>query len=204
MAQPVERHGHHVRVIAKDRERVRGQSAGRDVHGGRGQFAGNLVHVGNHQQQALRGGESGSECTGLQCAVECARGAAFTLQFFDDGQRAPDIFLAFRAPLIGPLGHGRRGGNGVDGDDFRETIGNGGCGLVTIENHHFVFTHSLCLIARPAEKNRYEECLFEVLSRCDAKHRAVTCYRIVESRTILCIVISIMPTGTSLFGSNLR
>ena len=45
---------------------------------------------------------------------------------------------------------------------------------------------------------------FEGLSGCDERHRAVTCYRIVESRTILCIVISIMPTGTSLFGSNLR
>ena len=124
--------GHHVGVVAEDRERMRGQGAGRDVHGGRGQLTGNLVHVGDHQQQALRGGEGGGKCAGLQCAVERASGAAFALQFFHDGQCAPDILFALRAPLIGPLGHRRRGGNRVDGDDFGETIGYRGRSLVPI------------------------------------------------------------------------
>ena len=42
--------GHHVGVVAKDRQRVGGQRAGRHVHGRRGQFTGNLEHIGNHQQ----------------------------------------------------------------------------------------------------------------------------------------------------------
>ena len=102
---------HHVGVVAEDRERMRGQGAGGDVHGGRGQFTGDLVHVGDHQQQALGGRKRGGECTGLQCAVQGAGSAAFALQFFHDGQCAPDILLPFRAPLIGPLGHRRRGGD---------------------------------------------------------------------------------------------
>ena len=142
---------------------MRGQRARRDVHRGRGQLTGNLEHVGDHQQQALRGGKRGAECAGLQRAVQRAGRAAFALQFFHDGQCAPDVLLALRAPLIGPLGHRRRGGDGIDGNDFGETIGDGGRGLVPIHNHHLnhrvLFTHSLCLITHPAAKNRYEESL---------------------------------------------
>ena len=129
--------GHYIRMVAEDGERVRGQGAGGDMHGGRGEFTGDLEHVGDHEQEALRGGEGGSESTGLQCAVQRAGSAALALQFLHDGQCAPDIFLSLRAPLIGPLGHGGRGGDGVDGDDFGETIGDRGCGLVAIKNYHF-------------------------------------------------------------------
>ena len=123
---------HHVGVIAENRKRVGGQGASRYVHGGRRQFTGDLVHVGNHQQQALRGRKRGAECTGLQRTMQCAGSAAFTLQLFYDGQCAPDILLPFRAPLIGPLGHGRRGGNRIDCNDFGETIGYRGSRLVPI------------------------------------------------------------------------
>ena len=53
--------GHDVGVIAENRERMRGQGAGRYVNARGGEFAGDLVHVGNHQQQSLRGGECGAE-----------------------------------------------------------------------------------------------------------------------------------------------
>ena len=145
--------GHHVGVVAKDRERVRGQRARRNVHRRRGQLAGNLEHVGDHQQQALRGGKRGAEGPGLQRAVQCAGRAAFALHLFHNGQCAPDILLPFRAPLIGPLGHRRRGGDGVDGDDFGESIGNRGRSLVPVHNHggnHSLwFTHSLRSTVRP-------------------------------------------------------
>ena len=134
------------------------QRAGGHVHGGRGEFTGDLEHVGDHEQEALGGGECGSKSTSLQCTVERAGGAALALQFFHDGQCAPNIFLPLRAPLISPLGHRRRGGNGVDGDDFGETISNRSGGLVSIKNYHFarcfLFTHSNCLIARPRVINR--------------------------------------------------
>ena len=62
--------GHHVGMIAEDGQGVRGQRAGRDVHAEAGQFAGDLVHVGDHQQQALRGGEGG----GQRCRLAGRRG----------------------------------------------------------------------------------------------------------------------------------
>ena len=41
--------GHHVGVVAEDRERLRGERSGRDVEHGRRQFAGDLVQVGDHE-----------------------------------------------------------------------------------------------------------------------------------------------------------
>ena len=144
---------HHVRVIAKDRQRVRGQRPRRHMHRRRGQLAGNLEHVRNHQQQALRRRKRGRKCARLQCAVQRACRAALALQLFHHRQRAPDILLSLRAPLIGPLGHRRRGGNGVNGNYFRKTIGHRSGRFVPIQNHHlasrFLFTHSVSLIARP-------------------------------------------------------
>ncbi len=150
---------HHVGVVAEDRQRMGGQGPGRHVHGRRGQLAGNLEHVGNHQQQALRRRKCGPERPCLQCPMQRACRAAFALQFFHNGQRAPNILLPFRAPLIRPLGHRRRGGNRIDCNHFGETIGHRGGRLVPIQNHHFLFTHSLCLTARPEEKSRWNESL---------------------------------------------
>jgi hypothetical protein len=39
------------------------------VEDGAGQLARDLVHIGDHQQQALRGGEGGGQRAGLQRAV---------------------------------------------------------------------------------------------------------------------------------------
>jgi hypothetical protein len=132
---------------------MRGQRAGRHVHRRRGQLTGNLEHVGNHQQQALRSRKRGPERAGLQRAMQRARRAAFALQLFHNGQRAPDILLALRAPLIGPLGHRRRGGNGVDRNNFGETIGYRGSRLVPIQNHHSVHSFALPHSAARSGKN---------------------------------------------------
>jgi hypothetical protein len=67
--------GHHVRVVAEDRERVRRERARRDVHAERRQLARDLVHVRDHEQQALRRREGRRERSGLQRAVHRA-GAA--------------------------------------------------------------------------------------------------------------------------------
>ncbi|OPZ60770.1 MAG: hypothetical protein BWY87_00264 [Deltaproteobacteria bacterium ADurb.Bin510] len=55
-----------VGVVAEDRERVGRQRAGADMQHAGQQFARDLVHVGNHQQQALRAGEAGSQGAGLE------------------------------------------------------------------------------------------------------------------------------------------
>ena len=91
MAKPVGAGGHDIGMIAKDRERLGGQGAGGNMEDGRGQLAGDLEHVGDHQQQALRGGEGGGQRAGLQGAVHCARGAAFGLHFDDQWDGAPQV-----------------------------------------------------------------------------------------------------------------
>ena len=72
-------HRHHVGVVAEDRQPLRRQRPRGDVHHGRRQLAGDLVHVGDHQQQALRGGERRRQRAALQRAVQRPGGAALAL-----------------------------------------------------------------------------------------------------------------------------
>ncbi len=128
---------HHVGVVAKNRERVRGQSARGYVKHGRGQFAGNLVHVGDHQQQSLRRGKRGRERSGLQGAVHGSGGAAFTLHFDDVGHAAPGVGHALRRPLVRPLAHRRRRSDRVNGDHFARAIRDIGDGFVGVHGLEF-------------------------------------------------------------------
>ena len=100
-------HGHDVAVIAENRKGMGRHRAGGDVEDCGQQLARDLEHVGNHQQQALRRREGGGHGTGLQHAMDRADGSAFTLQFHDGRDGAPEIFFAFGRPLIAELGHGR-------------------------------------------------------------------------------------------------
>jgi hypothetical protein len=144
--------GHHVGVVAEDRQCMGCQGASCNMHRRRGQLTGNLEHVGDHQQQPLRGRKCRSKGPGLQCAVQGAGRAALALQFFHNGQRAPDVLFPLRTPLIRPLAHWRRGSDGVDGDDFGKSVGNGGRSLVPIHNHSVQFTHSLRSTVPPLRK----------------------------------------------------
>ena len=96
---------HDVTVVAEDGKRVRSQSARSDVNDRRGQLTRDLIHVGNHQQQTLGRCESRAKGSGLQGAVQGARGSAFALQFDHVWNGAPDVLFAFGAPLIGPFAH---------------------------------------------------------------------------------------------------
>ena len=105
----------------------------RDVKDCRAEFARDLLHVGDHQQQPLRCGERGRQGTGLERPVDRAGGAGFTLHFHHRGNGVPEILHPSRRPLVGPFAHGRRGGDGVNRDDFAELIGDVGYGFVGIE-----------------------------------------------------------------------
>ena len=135
--------GHHIRVVAKNRERMGRDGARRYMNHIRRQFARNFVHVGDHQQQPLRRRKCGAERACLQRSVHGARSSAFTLQFGDDGDRAPDVTAPFFLPLIGPLAHGGRGCNRINGDDFRQAISDRCRGFVSIQNDCFFFSHCL-------------------------------------------------------------
>jgi hypothetical protein len=96
---------HDVGVVAEDGERVRGQGTGSHVQGEGGQLAGDLEHVGDHQQQALRGGEGGGQRAGLQRAVHRAGGAALGLHLHDLRHLTPEVGLALDRPGVRQLSH---------------------------------------------------------------------------------------------------
>ena len=97
--------GHDVGVVAEDRQRMRGERARRHVHREGRELARDLVHVGDHQEQALRGGEGRRERARLQRAVHGAGGAAFRLHFGQLGDGAPEVRLLPARPLVADLGH---------------------------------------------------------------------------------------------------
>ena len=64
--------GHHVAMVAKDREGMRRQGTGADVENGRQAFAGDFIHIGDHQQQSLRSRKSRRQGSGAQRTVHSA------------------------------------------------------------------------------------------------------------------------------------
>src|SRR5262245_38964711 len=87
------------------------------------EFPGDFIQVRNHQQQSLRSGESSGQGPSLEGAVERSGGPAFALHFDHARNAAPRIGFLLGGPLIGPLSHGRRRSNRVNGDDLTEPVG---------------------------------------------------------------------------------
>jgi hypothetical protein len=84
-AKPVWRTGHHVRVVAEDREPLRASDRAATWSTAGGQLAGDPGTCSDHQQQALRGGERRRQRAGLERAVQRAGGAALALHLDDRG-----------------------------------------------------------------------------------------------------------------------
>ena len=127
---------HHVGVVAEDGERVGGHRARRDVHDEGRQLSGDLVHVRDHEQQPLRRREGRRERSALKGAVDRAGGAALRLHLHHGGDEPPDVLLAEGRPLVRPLAHVGRRGDGVDGDDLVRAVGDRGDRLVAVHRHH--------------------------------------------------------------------
>ena len=115
--------GHHVRMIAEDRQRRRRQRARGDMKDGRVQLPGDLEHVRQHQHQALRRRERRGQRARLQSAVERAGGAAFGLHFLHDRHIAPNVLNPGGRPFVGDVGHRRRRGDREDRADLVDPIG---------------------------------------------------------------------------------
>ena len=128
--------GHDVTVITEDGERVRRHRARRHMDHAGGEFAGDLVHVGNHQQQALRGGKGSGQRAGLKSAMQCAGGPTFALHFDHLRNCSPNVLAIFACPLIGPFAHGRGRGNGVDGNYFIQAEGDGSNSFISVKDSH--------------------------------------------------------------------
>ena len=127
--------GHHVAVITENAQGMSGQSTGADMENARQQLAGDLVHVGDHQKQALAGGEGGGQRAGNKAAVHGARRARFGLHFAYMDGLAEKILRAFSRPLIHDLRHGRGRGDGVNGCHVAERIRNVANGGIAVNGH---------------------------------------------------------------------
>ena len=109
------------------------------VEDGGQHFTGNLVHVGNHQEEALGGGEGAGEGTALEGAVYGAGGTGLALHLRHFNGLAPEVLLPMGGPLVDVLGHRGGRGDGVDGGMLAEQISNVRRCIVTIAGDEFLF-----------------------------------------------------------------
>ena len=124
--------GHHVRVVAENGQRVRGERACGDVKHERMQFAGDFVEVGDHQEQPLRRRKTARHRARLKHPVQRARRAALALHLDHAGHRAPHVFPTLGRPLVAKLSHRRGWCDRVNREGFCQRICHRRGGLVCI------------------------------------------------------------------------
>ena len=128
--------GHHIAVIAEDRQRLCRERSRGDVKHGRRQFAGDLVHVRDHQQQSLRGSERRAERAGLKRTVNHSGSAAFALHLDHGRNRAPQILHAGCRPRVRPFAHRRCRRNRINRNHLVERVSDARHRFIRIQ--HFV------------------------------------------------------------------
>jgi len=130
-----------VRVIAKDRQCVRGNRPRRYVKDRRCQLAGYLVHARDHEQQALGSGKGGGQRPGLERAVHRRRRSTFRLHLDHVGDHPPDVGLAHRRPLVGELTHVGGWGDRVDGAHVVDAVRDRRGRFVAVNHHRLSLCH---------------------------------------------------------------
>ena len=130
--------GHEVGVVAENGVVVGGDHAGGHVHDAGKELAAHGVHGGDHQHQALGGGESGGQRAGLQRAVAGACGAGLGLHLDHVHGGAEQILSALRGPFIHLFRHGGRRCDGVNGCDFRKGVSHVSSSRITVHDNDFL------------------------------------------------------------------
>ena len=129
--------GHHVGMVTEDVQRVGGNGTrGNMEHAGE-LLGSDLVHIGDHQQQALRRRVGGRQSAGAEGAVHRAGRAGLGLHLDDLHAGAEDVLQSVGAPLVNKVGHGARGGDGVNRGNFAERIGYMRGSVITVHGLHF-------------------------------------------------------------------
>ena len=115
--------GHEVGVIAENGVVVGSHHTGGDVHDAGQELAAHGVHGGDHQHQALRGGEGGGQSASLQRAVAGTGSTGLRLHLDHVHGRTEQVLLALGRPLVYLLRHGRGRRDGVDSRYLGKGIG---------------------------------------------------------------------------------
>ena len=126
---------HDIRVVAEYAERVRRESPRRNMEDAGEQLARDLVHVGDHEQQALAGGEGGGQRARGKRAVHRAGSARFGLHLGDLQHIAEDVLSALTRPFVAVFRHGRGGRDGVNRRDIRECVCDMRRSGITVDRH---------------------------------------------------------------------
>ena len=112
------------------------------------QLAGQLIHIGDHQQQALRGGVGGGERTGGQRTVDGAGGAGLGLHLHHLYRLAEDILPAGGGPLVHVIRHGAGRGDGIDPRHLGKGVGHVGGGGIAVHGFELA-CHIIFLLISP-------------------------------------------------------
>ena len=123
---------HHIGMITEDRQCMRRDRTRSHMQYRRREFTCNLVHVRQHQQQPLRTGETGRECSGLDCPVQGTRRPGFGLHLDNPRNLSPDIAPALRAPIISELPHRRSRRDRINRADITQPMRDRGGRLVAL------------------------------------------------------------------------
>ena len=126
--------GHHVAVVTEDAQRMGGDGARGDMDHRRGQLTGDLEHVGEHQQQALAGGERRRHGAPRDRAVQCASRTGLALHLDHLWHGAPQVGATLRTPVVGELTHRRRRRDRIDRNHLTGEMGDARGGLVGIDD----------------------------------------------------------------------
>ena len=128
---------HHVLMIAENVQGVRRARARADVKHGGHEFARDLIHIGDHQKKTLAGGIRRGERARAERTVHGARGAAFGLHFGKFEFLAEHVHASGSRPFVRHFRHGGRRGNGVNGRNLRECVGDVAGGGIAVDRHLF-------------------------------------------------------------------
>jgi len=124
--------GHDIGVFREDGEGICCDRARGHVQDEGRELPGDAIEVRNHQEQALRGRESGDETAAHRRSVHRAGHAALALHLDHLGHQTLEVRLPGGGPCVAMFRH--RGGrcDGVDGDQFAHPVGDGGHRLVRV------------------------------------------------------------------------
>ena len=129
--------GVYVGVVAKDVQGMGGHRAGGHMDDAGQQLAGDLIHIGDHQQEALRGGVGGGQRARGQRAVHSAGRAGLGLHLGDPHLPAEQVLAPGGGVLVSLVSHHGRGRDGVDGSHVGERVRDVRGGGVAIHCLHF-------------------------------------------------------------------